>query len=105
MIVMHPNQVTRPIPFHYRLAKEPVGLDICVPGGWVEFQLRGKVVEHRPQSLVGIALIKSHGDVGWQLDGKTSLLLCPFPKNGSAAFLVVLLQISRPAEPVAAAGL
>src|SRR5947207_14356805 len=99
---MHPNQVTRPMPFNDRLAKEPVGLDVCLPGGWVEFQLRGKVVEHRPQSLVGIALIKSHGDVGRQLDGKTSLLQCPFPKNGSAVVLAILLQIARPAEPVSA---
>ena len=59
LIVMHPNQIALLVAMHDCPAENTVRFNVCLPIFGIKFQLRRKVVKHRPKGLVGVAFIES----------------------------------------------
>src|SRR5712691_798381 len=100
MIIMDPYQIPWLIARHNGLAEDSVRLDVCFPARRSEFQLGWEVVKNGPEGLVCIALIESCGNVGGQFNCEASLCVRPVLKNCPALFAIVLLAVTRPANPI-----
>ena len=100
VVVVNPDQIIRPVVLDHRLAEAPVRFDIGFPVPRVEFQLRRKIVKHRPERLVGVAFVESSRHILRKLDREVVVRSGPLGENLLALLAVLPAVISGPANPL-----
>ena len=100
MIVVDPDEVIGFVPLDYFVCKNAIRFDVCFPAFRVKPQLRREIVKHRPEGLIGIALVESGGHLRRQFNREASFFLRPLDKNCAAFRTVLFSGIPGPANPV-----
>src|SRR5215469_1928144 len=99
MIVVDPDQVIGFVPLDHFVRKNAIGFDVCFPAFRVKPQLRREIVEHRPESSVGIALVESGRDFLWQVNRETSFFFRPLGKDRATFKIALFSGIPGPTNP------
>jgi hypothetical protein len=74
MVIVNPDPITRLILLDHGIAEPTICFDVGVPSLRVEMEPRGEAMEQRPESPVGIALVKLRRDIGREIHGDARLL-------------------------------
>ena len=103
VIVVDPDRVARLEVLEHGVAKAAVRGHVGRPSFRVALEVRGEVVEQRPERLVGIALVETPGEGRGQVHGDVAVLLLPLLEQLLTPGVRIARTVTGPADPQAAA--